>query len=137
MRDELRSASLLAGGRGLGDDAALFRRGLARQFEFDDQRKMIGGDSGKIGVRHLDIHDLDVLLDEDVVDALVDMIVSAPTREELVLRSRALDRVLQHGWYVVPNWHLAAWRVAYWEKFGIPETLAPYSLGVMDTWWAK
>lgn len=74
---------------------------------------------------------------DPVVDALVDMIVSAPTREELVVRCRALDRVLQHSWYVVPNWHLAAWRIAYWDKFGQPDMQAPYALGVMDTWWAK
>ncbi|MCB9990612.1 MAG: ABC transporter substrate-binding protein [Rhodospirillales bacterium] len=74
---------------------------------------------------------------DPVVDALIDMIVSAPTREELVLRCRALDRVLLDKWVVVPNWHLAAWRIAYWDKFGQPETQAPYSLGVMDTWWAK
>lgn len=76
-------------------------------------------------------------LKDPVVDELVNLIVSAPTREELVIRCRALDRVLQHGWYVVPNWHLAAWRVAYWDKFGIPEVQAPYALGVLDTWWAK
>lgn len=74
---------------------------------------------------------------DPVVDALVDMIVSAPTRAELVTRCRALDRVLLHGWYVVPNWHLAAWRVAYRDKFGMPETQAPYSLGVLDTWWIR
>ncbi len=74
---------------------------------------------------------------DPVVDALIDLIVSAPTREELVLRSRALDRVLLSGWYVIPNWHLAAWRIAYWNKFGLPETQAPYSLGVIDTWWVK
>lgn len=74
---------------------------------------------------------------DPVVDELVTMIVSAPTREELVVRTRALDRVLLHHWYVVPNWHLAAWRVAYWDKFGMPEIQAPYSLGVADTWWIK
>ncbi len=76
-------------------------------------------------------------LKDPVVDALVDLIVSAPTREELVVRARALDRVLKAGWYVVPNWHLAAWRIAYWDRFGQPETQAPYALGVIDTWWAK
>ncbi len=76
-------------------------------------------------------------LKDPVVDELVNMIVSAPTREELVLRCKALDRVLVHGWYVVPNWHIAAWRIAYWDKFGLPEKQAPYALGVADTWWAK
>ncbi len=74
---------------------------------------------------------------DPVVDALIEMIVSAPTREELVIRTRALDRVLQHGWYVVPNWHLPAWRVAHWDRFGKPDIQAPYSLGAYDTWWSK
>lgn len=76
-------------------------------------------------------------LKDPVVDALIEQIVTAPTRQELIYRVSALDRVLQWGWYVVPNWHIPAWRVAYWDKFGIPETQAPYSLGVMDTWWYK
>ncbi len=74
---------------------------------------------------------------DPVVDELVDLIVSAPTREDLVTRSRALDRVLQWGHYVIPNWHLAAWRIGYWNKFGQPEIQAPFALGVMDTWWEK
>lgn len=65
------------------------------------------------------------------------MIVSAPTRDELVVRCRALDRVLLNGWYVVPNWHIAAWRIAWWDRFGMPEVQAPYALGVIDTWWVK
>ncbi|MBU0801022.1 MAG: extracellular solute-binding protein [Alphaproteobacteria bacterium] len=76
-------------------------------------------------------------LKDPVVDQLVDMIVAAPTREDLVARTRALDRVLQQGWYVIPNWHIPAWRVAYWDKFEQPAIQAPYALGVMDTWWAK
>ena len=76
-------------------------------------------------------------LKDPVVDALIEEIVSAPTREELVLRCRALDRVLQHGWYVVPNWHIPAWRIAYWDKFEMPAQQAPYDLGIVDTWWAK
>jgi microcin C transport system substrate-binding protein len=76
-------------------------------------------------------------LKDPVVDRLVEMIVQAPTREDLVARCRALDRVLQHGWYVIPNWHQPAWRVAYWDKFAMPATQAPFSLGVMDTWWSK
>lgn len=76
-------------------------------------------------------------LKDPVIDALVDMIVSAPTRDELVVRCRALDRVLLNGWYVVPNWHIAAWRIAWWDRFGMPEVQAPYALGVIDTWWVK
>ena len=74
---------------------------------------------------------------DPVVDALIDKIISAPTREDLVTRTRALDRVLQWGYYMVPNWHLAAWRIAYWDKFGKPEKTPEYGLLVTETWWSK
>ena len=76
-------------------------------------------------------------IQSDIVDDLVGEIVTAQTRDELVTRTRALDRVLQFGWYVIPNWHIPAWRVAYWDKFDKPEKQAPYNLGYIDTWWEK
>ncbi|WP_432698701.1 extracellular solute-binding protein [Marinobacterium sp. YM272] len=70
------------------------------------------------------------------VDYLVEQIIQAPDREQLVLRARALDRVLQWNHYVIPQYHIAAFRVAYWDKFGMPEINPPYALAV-DSWWAK
>lgn len=55
------------------------------------------------------------------VDTLIDLIVQAPTREALIVRCKALDRVLQWNYYLVPNFNLAAFRVAYWDKFGMPD----------------
>ena len=55
-----------------------------------------------------------------MVDALVEQVIAAPDRASLVARTRALDRVLQWGFYVVPNWYIAYDRVAYWDKFGRP-----------------
>lgn len=95
-----------------------------REF-WNSEKADISGSRNYIGVK------------DPVVDALIELIVSAPSREDLVIRCRALDRVLQSGYYVVPNWHLAAWRIAYWDTFGKPETQAPYSLGYTDTWWKK
>jgi microcin C transport system substrate-binding protein len=76
-------------------------------------------------------------LKDPVVDALIEQIVRAETREDLVLRCRALDRVLQWGYYMVPNWYLSAWRVAYWNQLGRPATLPEYGLPVVETWWKK
>ncbi|HZF78017.1 MAG TPA: extracellular solute-binding protein, partial [Acetobacteraceae bacterium] len=42
---------------------------------------------------------------DPVVDELVELVVSAPDREELVARTRALDRVLLHHNFVIPQWH--------------------------------
>ena len=71
---------------------------------------------------------------DPVVDELVELVISAPDRRTLVDRSRALDRVLLWSHYVVPNWHLNAFRVAYWDLFGRPATRPAYGLG-FDTWW--
>ena len=72
---------------------------------------------------------------DPVVDALVELVIAAPDRRALVDRSRALDRVLLWSHYVIPNWHLAAYRVAYWDIFDRPDAPRPrYGLG-FDTWW--
>ena len=71
---------------------------------------------------------------DPVVDDLVSRLVRARDREELVNLTRALDRVLLHGHYVVPNWHSDVFRVAWWNKFGRPQISPDYDLG-FDTWW--
>jgi len=71
---------------------------------------------------------------DPVIDELVDLVISAPDRQSLINRTHALDRVLLWGHYVIPHWHIQAWRVAYWNKFSRPETTAKYRLG-FDTWW--
>jgi microcin C transport system substrate-binding protein len=70
-----------------------------------------------------------------VVDALVDLLIAAPDRPQLIARTRALDRVLLWGHYVVPHWHIQAFRVLYWDKFGRPAVPAKYAHGFLDTWW--
>jgi microcin C transport system substrate-binding protein len=71
---------------------------------------------------------------DPVVDALVDAVIAAPDRPDLVDRTRALDRVLLWGYYVVPQWHFRDFRVAYWDFFARPRTAPRYALG-FDTWW--
>lgn len=71
-----------------------------------------------------------------VVDELVELVISAPDREALVARCRALDRVLLWGHYVIPQWHIRSWRVAYWNKLTRPVADAPYGLD-FDAWWMK
>ena len=75
-------------------------------------------------------------LADPVVDALVERLIAAPDRQSLVAHTQALDRVLQWGFHVVPNWYIAYDRIAYWDKFGRP-AITP-TMGVqIDTWWAK
>jgi len=68
------------------------------------------------------------------VDALVDLIINAPDRQSLITRTRALDRVLSWGHYVIPNWYLSYYRIASWDKFARPKISPPYS-PALDTWW--
>ena len=72
---------------------------------------------------------------DPVVDALLDKVVEAKSREELVAATRAIDRVLRAGHYWVPQWYKASHHIAYWDKFSGPETKPKYSRGAPDTWW--
>jgi microcin C transport system substrate-binding protein len=71
------------------------------------------------------------------VDALVEAIIAAPTREALVTATRALDRVLWHEHYVVPQWYIDSHRVTYWNKFAHPARLPLYygPAGYLTYWW--
>jgi len=71
---------------------------------------------------------------DPVVDALIELIITAPDRQTLVDRTRALDRVLLWGHYVIPHFHIRDFRVAYWNKFGHPDVTPDYGLGLW-TWW--
>ena len=70
------------------------------------------------------------------IDYLIEQVISAPDREQLVLRTRALDRALQWNHYLIPQYHINSYRIAYWDKFAMPEKRPDYSLG-FDTWWLK
>ena len=69
------------------------------------------------------------------VDALIERIVYAKDREELVATTRALDRLLLHSHYIVPQWFNAKTWVAYWDKFGIPQPQPGYVGVDLFSWW--
>lgn len=72
---------------------------------------------------------------DPVLDQLIDKIVTAKSRAELVTATRAADRVLRAGHYWVPQWYKGAHNLAFWDKFGWPETKPKYERGALDTWW--
>jgi microcin C transport system substrate-binding protein len=74
-------------------------------------------------------------ISDPAIDQLIELVISAPDRQSLITRTRALDRVLLWHWYVIPHWHLPAFRVAYWDVFGRPKVNPKYDLPVGDTWW--
>lgn len=72
---------------------------------------------------------------DPVVDVLIDKVIAAKSRAELLTATHAIDRVLRAGYYWVPHWYKASHNVAYWDKFSRPETSAKYDPGILDTWW--
>ena len=72
---------------------------------------------------------------DPVVDALVDRVIFATDRADLVAATHALDRVLLWNFYVVPQYHRAVVWMAYWNKFGIPAKQPSYRGVDTDSWW--
>jgi microcin C transport system substrate-binding protein len=72
---------------------------------------------------------------DPVVDALIERVIFATDRDDLLAATHALDRVLLWNHYVVPQWNKSEVWIAYWNKFGIPDKQPSY-LGVdPESWW--
>jgi microcin C transport system substrate-binding protein len=74
------------------------------------------------------------------IDTILQKVVGAQTREQLVDATHALDRVLMNGYYVIPHWYSATHRVAYRNTMAYPATLPLYYTAeewVLSTWWQK
>ncbi len=70
------------------------------------------------------------------VDALIEAAVSARTLDEMIVACRALDRVMQWGFYVIPLDAVVDHRIVYWDKFGRPSPADPMYLSPFpDGWW--
>src|SRR3990172_5294753 len=74
-------------------------------------------------------------ISDPAVDALIERVIAAKSREQLETAARALDRVLRAGHYWVPHWYKASNTIAYWDKFSRPETKPRFDRGILDTWW--
>ena len=71
---------------------------------------------------------------DPVIDELIELVIQAPDRESLVFRTRALDRVLLSGHYVIPNWYIQGDRILYWDKFTRPNVMTRRGVQ-FDRWW--
>ncbi|MGZ2745301.1 extracellular solute-binding protein [Burkholderia stagnalis] len=79
-------------------------------------------------------------LKSPAVDALLAALGAAETREQLLDATHALDRVLMHGYYAIPQWYSTTHRVAYKRTLAYPQTLPLYYSAegwVVSTWWVK
>ena len=75
------------------------------------------------------------------VDDLIARMVGADTRPEFLAACRALERVITHSHYLVPQWSASTHRLVYnaW-RLARPDPMPPYAAGedwAIDTWWAK
>jgi len=90
---------------------------------FSSQSAAIKGSQNRAGIA------------DPVVDKLIDIIVAAKTRDDLVTACRALDRVIRAGRYWIPHWFKATHWIAYWDVFGRPAAQPRYFRGIPDNWW--
>jgi microcin C transport system substrate-binding protein len=72
---------------------------------------------------------------DPAIDALIDGIIAAPSRPELITACRALDRVMRAGRYWIPHWYKPSHWIAYWDVFGRPPAQPRYFRGIPETWW--
>ena len=96
----------------------------------NEQREFWGSEAaGRDGSRNL------TGINDPAVDALIDKVIYAADREDLVAATRALDRVLMWNEFVIPTWTLNYTRTARWDRFGFPDPVPTYSFGFPDIWW--
>jgi microcin C transport system substrate-binding protein len=73
---------------------------------------------------------------DPAIDALIEKVIFAKDRPELVAATRALDRVLLAHHYVVPQWGSGVTRTVRWNRFGRPESMPQYAAPAFPTiWW--
>ena len=73
-------------------------------------------------------------INSTVVDLLIEKVIASKNRDDLIYATRALDRVLLWGYYVIPQWHISSYRTLFWDIFDRPAIRPKYSLGT-HTWW--
>jgi microcin C transport system substrate-binding protein len=72
---------------------------------------------------------------DPAIDAMIERIIAADTRAELVTACRALDRLIRAGRYWIPHWYKASHWLAFWDVFNRPPQKPRFSRGAPDTWW--
>ena len=69
------------------------------------------------------------------LDAMIEKIIAAKSRDELNIACRVLDRILRANFYWISHWYNPNHRIAYWDVFGQPKTHPRYARGIPETWW--
>jgi microcin C transport system substrate-binding protein len=130
-------------------DFALYQQRLSK-FEFDIISLAYGGTHSP-GQEYADMFGSKAGVTEDsgnmagvsspAIDAIIARMTSAKTKADLLPACRALDRVISHSHYLIPQWTATTHRMAFNDKrLGRPGQVPPYSSGegwVINTWWAR
>jgi microcin C transport system substrate-binding protein len=96
----------------------------------NEQRDFWGSEAaGREGSQNL------IGVKDHAIDKLINHVIFAKDRAELVAATRALDRVLQWNELVVPQWYSPNVRIAYWDRYGQPKTLPRLTPGFLQVWW--
>lgn len=113
-------------------DMTPFRRALSLS-PGNEQRLYWGSDVANTpGTRNL------MGIDDPAVDAMIDAMLNAETRKDFVAATRALDRVLTAGRYVIPIWSFDVGRIAHVKELKHPDTFPIYGDGpsyMPEVWW--
>ncbi|MEL6103173.1 MAG: extracellular solute-binding protein [Pseudomonadota bacterium] len=70
-----------------------------------------------------------------LVDKIIDVALTAETREEEVAALMALDRVLRYELFMIPLWYKPDYWVSYYDQYEHPDVIPPFGLGHLDFWW--
>jgi microcin C transport system substrate-binding protein len=97
----------------------------------NEQREFWGSQSANMaGSRNI------IGIKNPAIDRLIERVIFARDRDDLVAATRALDRVLLWNHYVVPQWNYPKVRTARWDRFGRPNELPKYGLSAFPAlWW--
>lgn len=97
----------------------------------NEQRDYWGSESAKlVGSRN------SIGIEDEGVDRLINRIIFAKDRSELVAATKALDRVLKLNYFVVPHYYSSGTRTARWDKFDHSDVIPGYNFN-LSTWWIK
>ncbi|KDN98844.2 extracellular solute-binding protein [Pseudomonas donghuensis] len=75
-----------------------------------------------------------MVLQDPAVDRLLDGLVKAASKADMLRHAHALDRVLSWNYYWIPNYYPPGSSTVWWNRFGLPEVQPSYDEG-LDSWW--
>ncbi|WP_419834801.1 extracellular solute-binding protein [Endozoicomonas atrinae] len=75
-------------------------------------------------------------LEDPAVDAMIERIINATSKDDLETATSALNRILLWQHYGILNWHGSTHRIAWWQHLKHPENFPPYGFN-LNTWWTE